>query len=126
MPRRLSISLSVSAALAAAMLAGCASDDATSRLLVAPDKYVLYSCAEIAREMQAKAKREQELAVLMAKAGDDASARVISGMTYDPEYLSVRGEMNDLRASATAKDCNAPAAAPAPTASPAAAAKRSQ
>ncbi len=115
MPRRLSVISSVFAVLAMAMLAGCASDDATSRLLVAPDKYVLYTCAEIAREMQAKVTREQELALLMAKAGTDASARMISGMTYDPEYLSVRGEINDLRASSATKNCNAPAAAPAPS-----------
>ena len=108
------------------MLAGCASDDETSRLLVAPDKYVLYTCDEIAREMKTKATREAELAVLMAKAGDGADARMISGMTYDPEYLSVRGEINDLRASAAAKKCTAPAVAPAPTASPAVDAKRSQ
>ena len=120
--RRLSVISSACAALAAAMLVGCASDDATSRLLVAPDKYVLYTCPEIAREMVTKQTREQELAVLMSKAGDDAGARMISGMTYDPEYLSVRGEINDLRASAAAKNCTAPAAAPAPTAPPAAAA----
>jgi hypothetical protein len=129
MPTRLSISLSVCTTLAAALLAGCASDDSTSRLLVAPDKYVLYTCPEIAREMVGKEAREQELAVLMAKAGNDAGARMISGMTYDPEYLSVRGEINDLRASAAAKNCNAPAAAPAPpppTMPRGAAAKRSQ
>jgi hypothetical protein len=129
MPTRLSISLSVCTTLAAALLAGCASDDSTSRLFVAPDKYVLYTCPEIAREMVGKEAREQELAVLMAKAGNDAGARMISGMTYDPEYLLVHGEINDLRASAAAKNCNAPAAAPAPpppTMPRGAAAKRSQ
>jgi hypothetical protein len=126
MPRRLAVISSVCAALTVALLAGCASDDATSRLFVAPDKYVLYTCDEIAREMKVKETREQELAALMAKAGTDAGARMISGMTYDPEYLSVRGEMNDLRASAAAKNCNTPAAAPAPTTPRGAAAKRSQ
>jgi hypothetical protein len=129
MPRRLSVISSVCAALAAALPAGCASDDATSRMLVAPDKYVLYTCDEIAREMKGKEVREQELTALMAKAGTDAGARMISGMTYDPEYLSIRGEMNDLRASAAAKNCNAPAAVsvpPVPTTPRGAAAKRSQ
>ena len=95
------------------MLAGCASDDSTARLFVAPDKYVLYTCDEMAREMKTKVVREQELAQLMQRAGTDAGARLISGVTYDPEYLSVRGEINDLRASAAAKNCNTPAAAPA-------------
>jgi hypothetical protein len=116
MPSRLSFAFSVCAALAPAMLAGCASDDSAARFLVAPDKYVLYTCPEIAREMAGKEGREKELAQLMAKNGTDASARMISDLTYQPEYLSVRGEINDLHASAAAKNCNAPtgAAAAAP------------
>ena len=88
------------------MLAGCASDDATARLLVAPDKYVLYTCPEIARELTGKEAREKELGQLMAKAGTDPGGRMVSGLAYDPEYLSVRGEINDLHASAAAKNCN--------------------
>jgi hypothetical protein len=92
-------------------LTGCASDDATSRLLVAPDKYVLYTCPEIASEMQAKQAREKELRDLMNKDGADGAARMIAGFTYDPEYLSVRGEINDLRATANEKNCaNVPGA----------------
>jgi hypothetical protein len=116
MPRRLSVISSICAAFVAAMLAGCASDDATSRLLVAPDKYVLYTCPEIARELTSKEAREKELGQLMAKAGADPGGRMVSGLAYDPEYLSVRGEINDLHASAAAKNCNAPAAVPAPAA----------
>jgi hypothetical protein len=92
-------------------LPGCASDDSTSRLLVAPDKYVLYTCPEIAREMQTKQEREKELRDLMNKDGADSGARMIAGFTYDPEYLSVRGEINDLRATANEKNCtNVPGA----------------
>jgi hypothetical protein len=97
--------------------------------LVAPDKYVLYTCDEIAREMPGKQAREKELEQLKAKASADAGGGIIGGIAYDSEYLSIRGEMNDLRASAAAKNCNAPAAAPAPPApiTPrGAAAKRSQ
>ncbi len=104
------------AAFAAGLLSGCASDDSAARFLVAPDKYVLYTCEEIAREIPVKMAREQELRALMVKAGDDPSGRLVSSLAYDPEYLSVRGEMNDLRASAAAKNCNAPPAAQAPAA----------
>jgi hypothetical protein len=104
---RLSIALSICAALVAAMLSGCASDDTTARFLVAPDKYVLYSCPEIAREMTGKQAREKELKDLMAKASAGAGGRVISGLAYDPEYLAVRGDINDLRASAAERHCPA-------------------
>ena len=97
--------LSICAALAAATLAGCASDDSTAQLLVAPDKYVLYNCDAIALTMQEKNKREEELRELMAKADTGPGGRLIGSMAYDPEYLSVRGEINDLRATAASKNC---------------------
>ena len=109
---RLSIALLICAALVAATLSGCASDDSTARLLVAPEKYMLYTCPEIAREMKGKQAREKELKDLMVKASADPGGRLISGLAYDSEYLSVRGEINDLRASAAERHCpEAPGAA---------------
>jgi hypothetical protein len=109
------MSLPICVVLAAAVLSGCASDDSTARLLVAPDKYVLYTCPEIAREMSIKQAREKELRELMNKDGSDSAARLVSGFTYDPEYLTVRGEINDLRATAAGKNCaNIPGAGSAP------------
>jgi hypothetical protein len=116
MHRRSSVSLSICVALAMALLSGCASDDSTARLLVAPNKYVLYNCPEISREILLKQKREKELRDLMNKDSASAGARMIGGFTYDPEYLSVRGEINDLRATATDKNCtNVPAEGALPT-----------
>jgi len=98
-----------------AMLAGCAmSDDQAARFLVAPDKYTLYSCDEIARETQTKVAREHELQQLMAKAGNDSGGRLIGDIAYRPDYITVHGELNDLRQTAIAKKCaGAAAAAPA-------------
>ena len=48
----------------------------------------------------------------MAKAGTDATGRLIGDMAYGSEYLSVRGELNELRR--TAADKIAPARRPAP------------
>jgi hypothetical protein len=88
------------------LLAGCAmSDDQMARFLVAPGKYTLYSCDEIAKETQAKAAREQELQQLMAKAGTDSGGRVIASIAYEPDYVTVRGELNDLREAAASKHC---------------------
>jgi hypothetical protein len=99
--------IAASIAALAAMLAGCAmTDDQAARFLVAPDKYVLYNCDEIAREAQTAAARERELRQLIAKADVDASGRLVSTVAYRPDYLSVRGEINELRAAAVAKHCD--------------------
>ena len=101
----------VAVALLAAMLSACtapsggSSDDTVSRFLVAPGKYVLYSCPEIAVQAAATAARERELERLMAKANVDAGGRLVSAIAYRPEYLERRGEMNELRQAAVAKDC---------------------
>jgi hypothetical protein len=117
MSRLWCIVLSFCAVFAAVALAACAmSDDQAARYLVAPDKYVLYSCNDIAREAQAKAAREKELQQLMAKANVDASGRLVSTIAYRPDYLTVHGEINELRAAAAAKHCDTAPGATAPTA----------
>ena len=119
MQGRLSIALSICAAFTGGVLAGCSSNDTTARFLVAPEKYMLYNCAEMARELPGMIAREKELRGLMAKAGTDAGDRVISSLAYDSEYLAIRGSINDLRATAAEKKCtNVPGvAAPAAPAS---------
>jgi|SRR5450631_1777116 hypothetical protein len=97
----------VIAVSALAMLAGCTmSDDQAARFLVAPDKYTLYSCDEIARETLTKVAREQELQGLMAKAGTDSGGRLIGDIAYRPDYITVKGELNDLRQTAASKHCD--------------------
>jgi hypothetical protein len=105
--------IAISGAALALALAGCAvSDDQAARFLVAPDKYVLYNCDEIAREAQTTAAREQELQQLIAKADVDASGHLVSTVAYRTDYLTARGEINELRAAAIAKHCDvAPGAA---------------
>jgi hypothetical protein len=112
--RRLVAVVAAGAALAAG-LAGCAvSDDQLARLVVAPDKYALYNCVEIARAQQTATAREQQLQQLMAKADVDASGRLVSAVAYRPDYLTVRGELNELRAAAAAKHCDGAAATAVP------------
>jgi hypothetical protein len=84
---------------------GGGSDDTASRFLVAPGKFVLYSCPQIAEQAKTTAARERELQRLMAKANVDAGGRLVSAMAYRPEYLERRGEMNELRKAAAAKNC---------------------
>ena len=101
----------VAIVLLAATLSGCAgspggaSDETTGRFLVAPGKFALYSCAEIADRAADNAKRQHELERLMTKAGADSGGRLVSSMAYRPEYLEKRGEMVELRRVAAEKDC---------------------
>ena len=90
----------------AALLSACAmSDDTVSSFLVAPGKYVLFSCDDIARTAKATQARQKELEQLMAKAGTGAG-QLISDATYGPDYATARGEMNGLRAAAVERKCN--------------------
>jgi hypothetical protein len=92
--------------LAAGVLAGCAtSDDSAGRFFVQPDKYQLYSCRELAEAAQAIIARQLEIEGLMAKAGSDATARFVTTVTYRPEYLQLRGQMNEIRKTSTEKKC---------------------
>lgn len=88
-----------------AALGGCASDDTTARLLVDPDKYVLYTCPEMAAQMQANAARQRVLEELTAKANTTSSGQIMSTVAYRPEYLQLRGEMSELRRTSAEKKC---------------------
>lgn len=93
------------AAFAAAMLSGCASEETASRFLVQPDRYVLYSCQELATTSQANLTRQRELEALMTKAGSGSGGELASAMAYRPEYLQLRGEMDQMRKTAGEKNC---------------------
>lgn len=91
------------AAFAALALSGCASEEATSRFLVPPDKYILYSCPELATAAQGNLTRMHELEALTAKAGPNG--QLASTLAYRPEYLQLRGELDQMRKTAAEKNC---------------------
>jgi len=93
------------AAVAAALLSGCASEDAAGRFLVTPDKFVLYNCAQLSDAAQANFARQQQLEKLMAKAGTGSGAVIVSDLGYRPEYVQLRGEMTELRKAVAEKNC---------------------
>ena len=101
------------AAIAGWALSGCASETA-SRIFVEPDRYVLYSCKELATQAQGNFGRQHELEQLMAKAGP-GSGQIASAMAYQPEYAQLRGEMTQLRKAAADRKCPPlPSGTPAP------------
>ncbi len=95
----------LTAALTAMALCGCASEDAAGRFLVTPGKFVLYNCAQLSDAAQANFTRQQQLEKLIAKAGNGGGAEFVSDLAYRPEYVQLRGEMNELRKAAAEKDC---------------------
>ena len=96
--------------LAVMPLCAC-SDETTGRMLAAPHKYTLYNCQELAMEAQGIAGRQHELEELMKKAGVDAGGRLASNMAYKPDFLLMRGKMDQLRRTAAEKGCNLSAGA---------------
>jgi hypothetical protein len=86
--------------------------DGPSRILVEPDRYVLYACPELATAWQANMNRQREL--LMIKAGTGTGGQIASSMAYRPEYNQLRGEMVQLRKAAADKNCRAMPSATAP------------
>jgi len=96
----------LAAALAALTLAACAgNDDQAARFLVAPGRYALFNCKQLAQEAAVKVTRQHELEGLMAQAGTGSAAQLVSAVTYRPEYLTLRGELEDMRQTAADKKC---------------------
>jgi hypothetical protein len=62
--------------LGALSLSGCASDEMASRILVEPDRYVLYACPELATAWQANMNRQHE-----RKAAADKNCRAMPSAT---------------------------------------------
>jgi hypothetical protein len=103
--RRFAAAALLAASLAACTSPGETSDEAMGRLLVAPDKFILYGCKELALRAKVIIDRQKELERLMAKAGEGADGRLVSSAAYRPEYLHLTGEMSVLRNAAAEKNC---------------------
>jgi hypothetical protein len=59
----------------------------------------------MAAQMQANANRQRQLEELTAKANAGSGGQIMSAVAYRPEYLQLRGEMNELRRTSAEKKC---------------------
>src|SRR6476659_6873664 len=92
-------------AIVATALTGCTlSDDSAGRLLVRPDRYVLYNCTQLAKAAQATVSRQRKLEILMAKAETDSVGVLVSSAAYRPEYTKLRGLMYGMQKAAADKN----------------------
>ncbi len=95
-------------------LAGCAdpTGERPERVFVAPGKYVLYDCPQLAATEAQFIARDKELTRLMARAKEGPAGGLISTMVYDPDYYSNLGELHDVQREQRNKSC-APGIKPA-------------
>jgi len=90
----------------AALLCGCAATgDHPENFYVAPGKYILYDCKQLAGAQAHFAERDQELSRLIARAKEGAGGSLVSTLAYEPEYYSNLGELRDVRREMAEKSC---------------------
>jgi len=100
----------ICAALAAA-LSACGTAEEVSRFVVAPGKYDIYTCPQIADQMEKTQAEVTKLEGLMARASQGEGGRAIGEIAYGPDYLANTGDLRELRKSAAEKKCaNVPSA----------------
>lgn len=88
-------------------LAGCeTTSDPLSVAATAPGQYDLYDCAALKVAARAVVSRQRELEQLMARANQGPAGGLVSATTYQPEYVTLRGKMTQLRQAAAANHCN--------------------
>jgi hypothetical protein len=106
----LRIALTISMAIGVGLwLAGCAtSSDEAARIFVAPGKYELYDCPQLERAATEFTKREEELAKLMEKAKQGAGGGLVSALSYETEYYSIRADLIEIRKTQSVKNCPPP------------------
>ncbi len=92
--------------VAAAPLAAACSN--VEDLFVAPGKYAIYNCTELANQGRVAAARERELKELMAKASAGAGGGVVNVLAYRNEYLANQGQLKQLEQTAVEKKCDMP------------------
>lgn len=96
-------------------LAACAGGAHPEDAFVAPGKYVLYDCQQLA-EVEAKfVQRDVELTRLIARARAGEGGNLVAATVYEPDYYSNLGELKDVRREEADKKCAAKAAAGKPT-----------
>ena len=82
------------------------------QFFVAPGKYILYDCAQLAAVEVRYIERDKELKRLIARAKEGPAGGLISTFVYDPDYYSNLGELHDVQREQRVKNC-APGTKPA-------------
>lgn len=88
-------------------LAGCTTtSDPVAAVVTRPGQYDLYDCPAIKVAAVGVRQRQHEVAGLMARAERGPLGGMVNATTYRPEYVTLRGKMDQLRRVAAEKHCN--------------------
>lgn len=91
----------------AVLLSGCVSrDDPLGSITASPGQYDYFDCPAIKVVAKQVVARRRELADLIARAERGPAGGLIATTTYRPEYVTLRGKMDELRRVAAEKHCN--------------------
>ena len=75
------------------------------QFFVAPGKYILYDCPQLAAVEARYIERDKELKRLIARAKEGPAGGLISTFVYDPDYYSNLGELHDVQREQRVKNC---------------------
>jgi hypothetical protein len=88
-------------------LAACeTTSDPLTIVTTAPGQYNYYDCPAIKVAAAAVVARQRQLEELMARANQGFAGGLISATTYQPEYVTMRGKLHELRRVAAENHCN--------------------
>ena len=89
----------------AGVLSGCTLPDDQALTMVNRGKYSLFDCYALGRQARESNIRERELATAIEKASRGPNGEFIIATVYRPEYLTVKGELQELELMANQKNC---------------------
>jgi len=90
----------------AGLVSACAMpQDPLASALVAPGKYEFYDCGQLEATAKGLEGRMQKYEKLMAKASESAVGGLVNATTYQPDYISARGELNSVHHTEREKGC---------------------
>jgi hypothetical protein len=105
--------------LAAALLFGSCSLAQAASFFVDPSHYALYNCDQLNTAHKQVGARVAELKGLMAKAETGFAGALMSGLAYQSEYVTARGELEQIDENRQKLNCGPlPVEKPAQAAAP--------
>lgn len=91
--------------LAAAIVLGSCGLAQASSLFVDPSHYALYNCDQLNAAHKSVSARITQLKGLMAKAETGFAGALMSGLAYQSEYVTARGELEQIEENRQKLNC---------------------
>jgi hypothetical protein len=103
------LALGVGGLFAAGLLSACSSAGENPFTVFAdPGRYAYLNCEQIAGQQSSWRTRQEELKLLMDKAGRSAGGAVVNVIAYQSDYVNAGEELKVLEATARSKNCGPP------------------